>query len=113
MGNINKIERKCEPNISEVKLYSVGCVYPPQISDRYEKNIRPELNRFQQTPDFTELYKVRCEVRNPVSHSKSPKLYLEFPEIDYNLTEEDPFNGIELDKNYLYPDIQLQFELEL
>ena len=113
MGNTNKIERKGEPNKSEVKLYSVGCVYSPQIFDRYEGMIGPELKRLQQTPDFTELYKVRCEVRNPVSHSKSPKLYLEFPEIDYNVTEEDPFNGIELDKNYLYPDIQLQFELEL
>jgi len=113
MGNTNKIESKREPNMSEVKLYSVGCVYSPQISDRYEDMIRPDLNRLQQTPDFTELYKVRCEVSHSVSHNKSPKVYLEFPEIDYNLTEEKSFNEIELDINYLYPDIQLQFELEL
>ena len=113
MGNTNKIESKREPNISEVKLYNVSCVYSPQISDRYEDMIRPDLNRLQQTPDFTELYKVRCEVSKSVSHNKSPKVYLEFPEIDYNLTEEDSFNEIELDINYLYPDIQLQFVLEL
>jgi hypothetical protein len=113
MGNTNKIEIKREPNMSVVKLYNVSCVYSPQISDRYEDMIRPDLNGFQQNLDFTELYKVRCEVSETVSQYPKSRLYLEFPEIDYNRTEEEPFNGIELDINYLYPDIQMQFELEL
>jgi hypothetical protein len=113
MGNTNKIERKCEANTTEVKLYSVGSGYNAEITDRYDGMRGREMTGFQQNLDFTEMYKVRCEVSETVSQYPKSRLYLEFPEIDYNRTEEEPFNGIELDINYLYPDIQMQFELEL